>query len=205
MNSVSRKLVVIISLLLLSGLTVTSFAQKSAKRKASAKVTKVAKVEDKFLAKGDGIESCPVSGDKLENKTHKAMFFGREVYFCCDDCVATAKKNPELYVKKTAAEQIKAVQGLTAKVVEPQRGIKLLGVQGVPAKPEEHHHAAPATGIVAKFLGKGDGIESCPVTGEPIDKNIKAEINGKTVYACCAGCLEKVKKNPELYLKWAAQ
>ena len=187
MNSASRKLAIIISLLLLSGLTVTSFAQKSAKRKASAKAEKVAKVEAKFLAQGDGIESCPVSGDKLENKTHKAMFFGREVYFCCDDCVATAKKNPELYVKKTAAEQIKAVQGMTA-------------------KPEAHHdHAAPATGIVAKFMGKGDGIESCPVTGEPIDKTIKAEINGKTVYACCAGCLEKVKKNPELYLKWAAQ
>ena len=81
MNSVSRKLAIIISLLLLSGLTVTSFAQKSAKQKATAKVTKVAKVEDKFLAKGDGIESCPVSGDKLENKTHKAMLFGREVYF----------------------------------------------------------------------------------------------------------------------------
>ncbi len=52
-----------------------------------------------------------------------------------------------------------------------------------------------------KFLGKGDGVTTCPVTGEPVDKNISAEINGKTVYFCCASCRDAVKKNPELYLK----
>lgn len=52
-----------------------------------------------------------------------------------------------------------------------------------------------------KFLGKGDGVTTCPVTGEAVDKNISAEINGKTVYFCCVSCREAVMKNPELYLK----
>lgn len=52
-----------------------------------------------------------------------------------------------------------------------------------------------------KFLGKGDGVATCPVTGEAVDKNVSAEINGKTVYFCCASCRDAVKKNPELYLK----
>ncbi len=52
-----------------------------------------------------------------------------------------------------------------------------------------------------KFLGKGDGVTTCPVTGEAVDKNMSTEINGKTVYFCCASCRDAVKKNPELYLK----
>jgi YHS domain-containing protein/acylphosphatase len=52
-----------------------------------------------------------------------------------------------------------------------------------------------------KFLGRGDGITTCPVTGEPVNKNVSAEINGRTVYFCCASCRDAVIKNPELYLK----
>lgn len=51
------------------------------------------------------------------------------------------------------------------------------------------------------FLGRGDGIATCPVTGEPVNKNFNAEINGRTVSFCCARCRDAAKKNPELYLK----
>jgi YHS domain-containing protein len=39
------------------------------------------------------------------------------------------------------------------------------------------------------------------VTGEPVDKEVSAVINGRTVYFCCAGCIETVTKAPERYLK----
>ena len=52
-----------------------------------------------------------------------------------------------------------------------------------------------------KFAGKGDGITTCPVTGEAVDKSVSAKIDGKTVYFCCAGCVAKVKVNPSKYLK----
>jgi len=51
------------------------------------------------------------------------------------------------------------------------------------------------------FVGKGDGIETCPVTGEPVNKNIKFGFFGRTVYFCCESCLEAAKKNPERFVK----
>jgi YHS domain-containing protein len=40
----------------------------------------------------------------------------------------------------------------------------------------------------------------CPVMGEPIDKNIFVEYEGKKVYFCCKGCETKFNENPELYI-----
>lgn len=66
-------------------------------------------------------------------------------------------------------------------------------------------HEAPAMDRLANkkqtaFLGKGDGAATCPVTGEPVDRSIKAEIAGRTVYFCCASCVAIVKKSPQQYL-----
>jgi YHS domain-containing protein len=141
--------------------------------------------QGEFKGLGDGVETCPVTGEKITNKDVKEEFFGRTVNFCCAGCLAKAKASPAAYVKESYSAQVAAVSAM--------------------AKPEGHaghgdHHGAAAQGD-GKFLGKGDGVETCPVTGEPINKNVKAEIKGETVYFCCAGCIEPVKKNPELYLK----
>jgi YHS domain-containing protein len=188
MNTICKRFAMILSLALICGLSLSAAPQKS-KKKAPGKAAKTAKampVDDNFLAKGDGIEFCAVSGEKLENKNLSAKFFGREVYFCCKDCLATAQANPSKYIKKTEAEQVAAIKALTSK-----------------AEGMHEHHAAKESATA--FLGKGDGIETCPVTGEAISKEVSFQIQGKTVYACCASCIEVVKKNPELYLKWAAK
>lgn len=68
----------------------------------------------------------------------------------------------------------------------------------------KEHPAPPKIGSTkSAFVGMGDGVTTCPVTGEPIDKSVSAEIQGRTVYFCCAGCVEKVQKEPKRYLKWA--
>jgi len=41
---------------------------------------------------------------------------------------------------------------------------------------------------------------TCPVMGEPIDKDIYVEYLGKKVYFCCEGCQEKFMEEPEQYL-----
>lgn len=61
----------------------------------------------------------------------------------------------------------------------------------------------PNAGVQPKFLGMGDGVKTCPVTGEQVEKSISAKIQGRTVYFCCAGCVETVVKEPNRYLKWA--
>jgi YHS domain-containing protein len=170
---------------------------KQAKQTASK--AKAEKVE--FKGKGDGVETCPVSGDPITSKDVKGEFFGRTVYFCCPDCLEEAKKTPAAYIKKTHAEQLAAIKNAK------------------PAKEEGHDHHATAGEHAhhemaqdkadkakdgeTKFLGKGDGIETCPVTGEPVNKNLKGEVNGQVFYVCCEDCLETVKKNPSAYLKKA--
>ncbi|MFN0112393.1 MAG: hypothetical protein ACKVZH_26345 [Blastocatellia bacterium] len=145
-----------------------------------------------FEGKGDGVETCPVTGEPISSKDNKAVMFGRTVYFCCAGCLTDAKKNPAMYVKKTHKEQLVAIKG---------------------AKPVEHgaehggHHAMAqdkSTGSETKFMGKGDGVETCPVTGEAVDKKLKHEVNGQTFYVCCDGCADTVKKNPSAYLKSAS-
>ncbi|MBP6824664.1 MAG: transcriptional regulator [Acidobacteria bacterium] len=44
-------------------------------------------------------------------------------------------------------------------------------------------------------------METCPVTGEPVNKEIKFGFFGRTVYFCCESCLEAAKKNPEKFIK----
>ncbi len=42
----------------------------------------------------------------------------------------------------------------------------------------------------------------CPVTGEKLGSMgppVKVEVKGRTVFLCCAGCVDEIKKNPEKY------
>lgn len=62
---------------------------------------------DKYFkqAAADGIlfqniqTTCPVSGEKLEEKTVFTDFEGRRVYFCCANCKGKFAKDPQKYLK----------------------------------------------------------------------------------------------------------
>ncbi|HPD15243.1 MAG TPA: hypothetical protein PLE19_09845 [Planctomycetota bacterium] len=43
--------------------------------------------------------TCPVMGGKID-KRFFADYEGKRVYFCCDDCPETFKKDPAAYIKK---------------------------------------------------------------------------------------------------------
>lgn len=64
----------------------------------------------KFEGRGDGVETCPVTGDKIMGKDWKAELHGRTVYFCCKGCMQRAVQLPDKYVKPTLTEQKQAVQ-----------------------------------------------------------------------------------------------
>lgn len=174
-----------LALVALLALATTASAHDKHDTHGKAAQAKTADSKDAFKAKGDGEETCPVTGEKLESKDVKGEFFGRTVYFCCAGCMAEAKKSPAAYVKPTLAEQRAALKAAPKSE----------------AHGEHHHGAQDAAKGESKFLGKGDGITTCPVTGEAVNKELKGEANGRTFYVCCAGCLDTVKKNPDLYLK----
>lgn len=181
-----KKLVTLaFALIIVAALAALSLAQNA---KPAKTVAKPAPKAVKFLGKGDGINTCPVTGEEIDSKDTHADFYGRTVYFCCGGCLAKAEKNPAVYLKRTKAAQIAAVKHLL-----PSKG------HGHAAEHAEHaEHDVQAE---SKFLGKGDGLETCPVTGEPVNKNLKGEAMGRTFYVCCEGCLETVKTNPSAYLK----
>lgn len=73
--------------------------------------------------------------------------------------------------------------------------------EGMPSMHKRHELPGAPAAETAGFLGKGDGIATCPVTGEPVNKQVKAELMGRTVYFCCESCRDTVVKNPEKFLK----
>ena len=42
---------------------------------------------------------------------------------------------------------------------------------------------------------------TCPVMGGKINKAQYADVNGKRIYVCCAGCIAKIKAAPDKYIK----
>ena len=59
------------------------------------------------------------------------------------------------------------------------------------------------TAVVALFTTTtfAEKQTTCPVGDGKIDKTLFADINGKRVYVCCEGCLEKLKADPAKYIK----
>ena len=88
---------ILFSCLLIGILSCGVFAQGAKKPAGKAKAAPKA---TKFLGKGDGITTCPVSGEAFTVKDHHADFYGRTVYFCCADCMATAKNRRRLTSRK---------------------------------------------------------------------------------------------------------
>jgi YHS domain-containing protein len=43
--------------------------------------------------------------------------------------------------------------------------------------------------------------ERCPVMGNPINKDVYVDHDGKRVYFCCPGCDAKFKQDPQKWLK----
>lgn len=68
-----------------------------------------------FAGRGDGVKTCPVTGEKITTKKHKIKLYAREVYFCCHGCLKAAKLTPDKFVKPTATEQQQAVKNFLAK------------------------------------------------------------------------------------------
>jgi YHS domain-containing protein len=65
---------------------------------------------------------------------------------------------------------------------------------------------APVQGAASAAADKptaGGGVQTfCPVMwGNPINKDLYADYNGKRVYFCCGYCQTKFKENPEMYIK----
>lgn len=55
-----------------------------------------------------GNKICPVSGEKIDDKTKATYEYKGKIYnFCCPDCIVEFKKDPDKYIKKIEEEKAK--------------------------------------------------------------------------------------------------
>lgn len=70
-----------------------------------------------------------------------------------------------------------------------------------------------ATLLVTAIMGLGFIVQAetkeapkkqtnCPVmTKNPVNPELYVDVNGKRIYVCCAGCIAKIKADPDTYIK----
>ena len=85
-------MVLFAGLLTSNGLFAQSASKSSTEKIEKAKQDTVQTTEVKQTV-------CPVMGGEI-NKEVYADYNGKRVYFCCQGCLSTFKKNPEKYMKK---------------------------------------------------------------------------------------------------------
>lgn len=49
--------------------------------------------------------------------------------------------------------------------------------------------------------GEREQQERCPVMGGKINRNHYVDVQGKRVYVCCPGCIDKIKADPAKYIR----
>ena len=78
--------------------------------------------------------------------------------------------------------------------------LTLILLTGCKEKSERPSSSVPDIEAVTSAVGEAIEQTTCPVMGGKINKDIYTEYNGKKVYFCCAGCVEKFKEDPEQYI-----
>ena len=82
-------------------------------------------------------------------------------------------------------------------------GEKVSAQEGKPACAACKSDAACAVRPAAKTNTeiKAKPQTTCPVMGGKIDKGTYVDVEGKRIYACCPGCLPKIKADPKKYIE----
>jgi YHS domain-containing protein len=94
-----KKLKPVIAALLLPSFFATPFAALAADKE-----------KEKDSKKPYPLETCVVSGEKLGEMGKPVVhdYKGREVKFCCKDCIKDFNKDPDKYIKKLDEAEAKA-------------------------------------------------------------------------------------------------
>jgi YHS domain-containing protein len=61
--------------------------------------------------------------------------------------------------------------------------------------------AAGSMAVGVQAATAGHPQTKCPVLGNPIDKTVYTDYQGKRIYFCCTACPKEFKKDPAKYMK----
>lgn len=152
-------------------------------------------------------------------------------YFCCPGCKDSFVKNPEEFLNKEGEGEHQGMHGEegegkhqhgeegmhgehqeNGKTVDPVCGmeVKIEGAKHTYEYKEKTYYFCMASckekfiENPEEYLKDAEEEMTCPVSGEKFAKADAAgsmEVDGKTYYLCCAGCLDKFKADPTKYIK----
>lgn len=171
------------------------------------------------------LTTCPVSGEKLGEMGDPVIYDynGREIRFCCPNCVSKFEANPDKYISAIDAKIIameKPYYPLTSCVVSGEK----LGEMGDPVDYVYNNRLVRfcCKGCIkdfnkdpGKYMSKLDQavidaqlpdypLTTCPVTGEELGGDMGGPINyvfaNRLVRFCCPNCIKDFKADPAKYL-----
>ncbi len=170
-------------------------------------------------------DTCPISGEKLDSmESVTRVFDGREVRFCCSDCV-------EMFQKDRSAA-LARLDEMISKDQAPLYPLKTSVVTGapLPEKPFEFVYGNRLIRLGAaserkdfdkapkRYLAKlndsvvaaqlpTDHATTCPVSGEKLGGEMGEPVNmviaGRLIRLCCSGCRKDVEKDPAKFIGMA--
>ena len=111
---------------------------------------------------------------------------------------------PEVQKDMSASSLAVAVDLSQVAGKEVELQIQLIGIPGAERRPAQF--AADMVVPMTQLQATAAAIarqKVCPVSGQPLGsmgKPVSVEVQGRTVYVCCAGCIDAVKADPNKYL-----
>lgn len=145
--------------------------------------------------------TCPVTQAPLGSmgRPTPVSVSGRSVYVCCDSCIDALRRNPDKYLSARSSRQRDLSPSIGPSYPEPPASLN--SNRNTLRIPEEMKgvRLLPTSEQRAALRQK-----TCPVNGEPLGsmgKPIRVDVAGRSVYVCCAGCVNAVRRNPQKYLR----
>lgn len=170
------------------------------------------------------LSTCPVSGEKLGGMGDPVIYNynGREIRFCCHNCVKKFEANPDKYIKQIDADIVKQQKpyypldtcvvtgeklGEDEPVVDFVYNNRLfeLCCNDCPKKlvkdPAKYFKELDAAVVDAQLADYP--LTTCPVTGEKLGgmgDPVDFVFADRLVRFCCSGCIKKFKADPLKYM-----
>ena len=110
---------------------------------------------------------------------------GESFFVCCNSCAERVQRRPSSYFKTIGPAGIS------------NRSSAVRPASYSSADTFQVSYASNSDFAAVQAQGK------CPVMNQPLGQHgrpIKILINGKELFVCCKGCIERVKKRPVYYL-----
>jgi len=137
-------------------------------------------------------EVCPVMGNPIKESVF-VDYNGQRIYFCCPGCDTKFQAEPDKYLS------LMAEAGITLAQVVTNGNGEAAATEACACGGMEEQTAPSAMPDVNVQITPGTQT-MCPVMPTHPIKDVFVDYDGKRIYLCCAGCIDKFNAEPEKFI-----